>query len=254
AAAWVGGAGGLFLLAAALDPRFAPAAAPAGGLAVGLGAGALLPGWWGPALGTAVAFGVLDRSDRRREASLRLAAYLLAVVPVIVVLLEGPVRAPAQALGAAVAAGLGWAVHRRCRRNPPPPGSLYFDRIDRSDDTASIVLLSALGAAFFSARGLVRWIWPGGGPGALAVADSVLLSAAAALLWIGGTRRRDKELRAVGGLVYLAAGAKVFGYDLFWVGGFSLVVSVLVYGVSAAAGGVLAGRSRGPDAKGGRDE
>ncbi|GAB4257671.1 hypothetical protein [Deferrisoma sp.] len=252
-AAWVGGAGVIFLLGAAVDPVFARSVAPAGGLAAGLGAGALLPGWWGPALGMAGALVALDRSDRCREASLRVAAYLLAVVPVMLVLLGGTARGPGQALGAAVAAGLGWAVHRRCRRTPPPSGSIYFDRIDRSDDTASIVLLSALGAAFFSARILARWIWPGAGAGALAAADTVLLSVAAALLWIGGTRRRDKELRAVGGLVYLAAGAKVFVYDLFWVGGFSLVVSVLVYGVSAAAGGFLAGRSRGPDAKGGRD-
>lgn len=156
---------------------------------------------------------------------------------------SGPVFAAA---GAGAAVAILAALHYRwCRLNPPPPRSEVFCRYDGSDRLAVVLLLAALGSAFFSLRAVIYWgllTAPGVLENSFHCAQTVLINAAATGLMVFAYYRGNREVRNVAILLTLIGAIKVFLYDMLGTHGVPLVASVLSFGITAALESVALGR------------
>lgn len=253
----IGGAVGsafLLFLAHRLAAQRLPAAAGTGAFAfasASLLAASLAVGWNLVAgalpLLAAFAWGLAVLAGRWGSPGARAASYALqaggALGAASAALLAG--GSPFSLAGAAAAAGaalLAGAHYRWCRERPPPPGSGFFARFDRTDDTAVVLLLSGLLLAFLALRSAVYpgiAAWARDVPGTFQAAQSVILHVSAAALALAAVRRGDRELRAVALLVIGAAALKTLAHDLLTLGGLPLLASVSLFGASAGAIAVM---------------
>jgi len=139
--------------------------------------------------------------------------------------------------------------YRMCRGVPPPAGSAFFGRWDRTDDLGVLPLLGGLVHLFLALR-LLAWAgWTAAAvrPEAFAVVESVVLHAMALGLLVLARRAPTRELRVVGLLLLAVGGGKVFLLDLFAMGGAELVGSVLSFALAAGAGALTLRRRPGAE-------
>ncbi|RMF45143.1 MAG: DUF2339 domain-containing protein [Deltaproteobacteria bacterium] len=154
----------------------------------------------------------------------------------------GPAATMVVALVALVA---GVAHYRFARRNPPPEASLFFNRFDRGDRLANLVLLAGLLGGFFFGRAalyIVLHRFPGNLENAFICGQSVIINLAAMALLLLGWVKENRELRNLAILVTLVGAAKVFMVDMLSTKGVPLVLSVLSFGVVAAVESVVLAR------------
>jgi hypothetical protein len=134
------------------------------------------------------------------------------------------------------------------RRFPPPAESRYFSHIDRSDQSAIILLLTALSSGFYMLRTAVYQILaliPKDAVNTLHAfrcSQSILINSAAAGLMLFALNRRNKEIRNVAILVTLVGAINVFCYDMMKTRGLPLVLSVFTFGLVAAVESLALGR------------
>jgi hypothetical protein len=131
------------------------------------------------------------------------------------------------------------------RKSPPPENSTFFTGLDRHDRSAVLLLLGALGSAFFMTRDAVYQVlvmMPGDIANSYHCAQSVLINVAAASLMMFAVFRRNKEIRNVAILVTLIGAAKVFLYDMLGTHGIAQVVSIFTFGLVAALESIVLGR------------
>ncbi|MEW6488336.1 MAG: hypothetical protein AB1578_10565, partial [Thermodesulfobacteriota bacterium] len=195
----------------------------------------------------AFAWGLAVLAGRWDSAGARAASYAfqagVALGAAAAVLLAGAAPASLPEAGAAAGAALLAGAHYRwCRKRPPPLGSGFFARFDRTDDTAVILLLSGLLLAFLALRGAVYpgiAAWVRDVPGTFQAAQSAILHVSAAALALAAVRRGDRELRAVALLVIGTAALKTLAHDLLTLAGLPLLASVSLLGASAGAIAVM---------------
>jgi hypothetical protein len=200
-----------------------------------------------PVLGAAaLAMAVL--SGRWGSGAVRATSYLLqayaAASLALFTLAQG--AAPAPLGGAISTAALGAAAglhYRWCRRHPPHARSLLFGTYDPRDLSGAVTLLAALAASFFFLRGIAWGLFAGGSADseAFRCAQSVIVNLAALGLGLYAFRTRSREVRNVAMLV-IAVGAVRSAADLLGASGVPLVLSVLSFGLAAAAQSVILGR------------
>jgi hypothetical protein len=223
----------------------------AGALLLALGLPELLGGlaWAVPGWALA-AYGLARLSGRCNSVVIRLISYLYQFFGLWIGLLGGVLKAPKEGqLGASLTAALGLAVfslaqYHWCRRHPPAAGSVWAS-LDERDHAAVILLLCGLAGLYFLGALLLDNF------AAAALADpgntmlcgrSMLLNLGVLALLLVGSRHRLPELLWVAAALAVVACLKVFFLDLFKGSGLPLVLSVLSFGVVAAAGSVIMGR------------
>ncbi|MEI6306751.1 MAG: hypothetical protein WCP33_08015, partial [Deltaproteobacteria bacterium] len=133
-----------------------------------------------------------------------------------------------------------------CRRYPPPTASVFFNRFDKDDRSAVLLLIAALVSGFFMMRvGIYQIVQMLPGDihrDAFRCAQSVLINCSATGLIIFSYLRRNREIRNVAILVTVIGGIKVFLYDLIGAHGLPLVLSVFSFGLAAAIESVALGK------------
>lgn len=190
-----------------------------------------------------VALGLAQTSRRWRAGSMRFISYLLQVYAclALVLTLRATETTSPSMLGALASGGVAavavwhylWA-----RKYPPTDDMVVFQRFDRKDRAASVVLLAALVGGFFTLRvglyqGLGMVVDVETLEQAFSSAQSVLINLSAAGLMCYAFARRNKEVRNVAILVTVVGGAKVFLLDLFGMRGIPVVASIFSFGVAA---------------------
>jgi len=245
---------GVLLLLAAFGARQGPRGAArvssfANGAAL-LGlvvAGSLAPLPGAVPLLAAGGFGLAFLAERWGSGGTRAGSYALQGSVAVWAAVAGAFAVGQGSAGVAVvtaggASALAFLHYRRSRSRPAPEPSWFFGRLDRTDDTAVVVLLASLGLAFLAARAGVHPLvaaWAEDVAGAFQGAQSVIIHLSAVILCAGAWLRRDTELRGVALLVIAVGAVKALLYDLFALQGLPLVASVLVFGAAAAAIAVL---------------
>ena len=179
----------------------------------------------------------------------RLSSYLLqfhATAYLMFLLVSRKVAEPFAALAACLAVTvLAYLHYRWARSNAPAPDVRFFERYDRKDYAAALLLLMALVSGFFLMEGLTSALVGGEGAARLATMtglQSIIINGAAAGLVIWGYLGRDLEKRNIAILVILVGALKVFFHDLVAAKGLPLVVSVLSFGVATAVLSVVMSR------------
>ena len=212
-----------------------------------------------PLLGAA-AIGLALLSRHWQSGGVRLTSYLLqfyATMALAVAALTGkPDEAPLAATAVAlVLAALSLGHYRWSRTHAPPAESLVFDRLDKLDLGAVVLLIGSLLSGFFMLRSVVFQLLPafGGDPAnVFRCSQSIIINLAAIGLILVASALRNREVRNVAILVLLAGGVKVFLYDLLGTKGLPLVLSVLSFGLAAALQSIILGRWQGAPPR--RDE
>jgi hypothetical protein len=134
------------------------------------------------------------------------------------------------------------------RRFPPPENSQFFSHIDRRDQSAVVLLLSALSCGFFMLRTAVYQVLilipkeTVNPLHAFRCSQSILINSAAAGLMLFALRRHNKEIRNVAILVTVIGAINVFFYDMMKTRGLPLVLSVFTFGLVAALQSLALGR------------
>lgn len=214
-----------------------------------------LPGW------SLVAFGLALLSGRCESAVVRVISYLYQFAALWVAVVAGALtRSPEGNLSASLAAALALAVfglaHYLWSRKHPPAGGTLFARLDPHDYSAVLVLLTGLAGGYFlgalvldvlAERALAEPI------NLMRCGRSLLINGGALVLLLFGVRRRLPELLWVAAALAVLGCLKVFFVDLFRSNGLPLVLSVLSFGVVAAAGSVVMGRWRKTTTEAGRE-
>jgi len=139
------------------------------------------------------------------------------------------------------------------RKYPPLRVGRVFGRLDPTDRSAALVLLSGLSAGFFQARALLYWGLhqvAGNQFETFVCLQSVLINSAIAVLMILAWKRKSRELKNVAILVTLVAAFKVFMIDLLSTKGVPLVLSVFSFGLVASVESVVLTRWQKLDAEG----
>lgn len=212
----------------------------------------------------ATALGLSLAAEKWRRGGVRLTSYLLQVftsASLASFLLPefGAGLDLAGGLVAAVVAVIAFYHYRWCRLNGPPLDSPFFCKFDQRDICASILLLASLFAAFFALRvGSYHLIGQGIGGAEIAFqgAQSVIINTSVIGLIIVAYIRKSKEIRNVAILVTIIGASKVFFYDLLYIQGIPLVLSIFSFGLAAATESLILGRwPRGfPDQSRGKGE
>lgn len=240
---------------AARDAEGAPGAnafVVAGSVLLALALPAVLGNVWAaaPVLGAAAA-GLAVLSGRWGSGAIRATSYLLQAYAGASLALFFLAHAGAPPLAGAVAtvtlAAAAVLHYRWCRRHGPPARSHLFGTYDPQDRSGAVTLLVALTASFFFLRG-IAWGLLSGGPGdsdAFRCAQSVIVNVAALGLGLYAFRVRSREIRNVAMLV-IAVGAVRSAADLLGARGVPLVLSVLSFGLAAAAQSVILSRWQRP--------
>ncbi len=144
-------------------------------------------------------------------------------------------------------AGVAFVHYRWCRRRNPPGESAFFQRIDKGDFSAIVILLAALLNGFFTLRLIVNRVLsallaPAVLGNALSCSQSVIINLSAVALMVYAQAQRSREVRNVAILVTLIGAGNVFLYDLIRSHGLPLVISVLSFGLATAVESVILGR------------
>jgi hypothetical protein len=200
----------------------------------------------------AVALGTAFISAKWHSGSVRVTSYLLQIYPAValaVILFSREATVtffPVNAASAGVLASLAFLHFRWCRRNPPAE-SPFFQKIDKGDFSAVVILLAALLNAFFMLRLIVNrvltaLIAPAELNNAISCSQSVIINLSAIALMFLAHVHRTKEVRNVAILVTVVGAANVFLYDLIRGHGMPLVISVLSFGLATAVESVILGR------------
>ena len=131
------------------------------------------------------------------------------------------------------------------RQNPATTGDSFFDKLNKNDRGAGILLIAALFSGFFTMRvGLYQALdlMHIASFRAFGGAQSVLINTTAAvLLWVS-LMRRNKELRNVAVVITVIGACKVFLMDMVQLKGMPLMISVFSFGLVAALASFVLGR------------
>ncbi len=182
---------------------------------------------------------------------LRLASYLLQIYAsvALVYLLwttEGTQPSLVGALSSGVLALIAFYHYYWSRRHPAqvPDESLY-NKVNKNDLGASLLLIAALFSGFFTARvGLYQALdaLHMATHRAFGSAQSVLINLCAAILFGISLSRHNRELRNVAVIITVIGAAKVFLLDTVQLKGMSLLVSIFSFGLVAAFASLVLGR------------
>lgn len=149
-------------------------------------------------------------------------------------------------LPAAVLAGVILYQHRWCRQWPPLAPSKFFDKYDKKDRSAGLLLLTGLSCGFFMLRIVffqtlqaIAGTIPND---AFRCGQSVLINLAAIVLILLAYKRQNKEWRNVAVFITVIGGTKVFLFDLLGTHGLPLVISVFSFGMAVAIESVALGK------------
>jgi hypothetical protein len=149
-------------------------------------------------------------------------------------------------LPAAVLAGVILYQHRWCRQWPPLAPSKFFDKYDKKDRSAGLLLLTGLSCGFFMLRIVffqtlqaIAGTIPND---AFRCGQSVLINLAAIVLILLAYKRQNKEWRNVAVFITVIGGTKVFLFDLLGTHGLPLVISVFSFGMALAIESVALGK------------
>jgi hypothetical protein len=201
---------------------------------------------------SAVAFWAAVMSGKWHSGSVRLTSYFLQIYAsaTLAGVLSGwgtPPSFPVSAVSAGGIACLGLMQYRWCRSRKPPDESAFFQRIDKGDFSAVVILLAALLSVFLMLRVIAHQVLamillPADLNNALQCSQSVIINLSAILLMFFALTHRSREVRNVAILVTLIGAVNVFLYDLFRAHGMPLVISVLSFGLATAVESVILGR------------
>lgn len=257
---WLGSAGGLGLLLAGLwlamrQPGGALGTTPfssAGGLLLLLSTpsalGHALPAY---ALTALLALVLARISVRQSSSGLRLSSYLLQLfscLALVLALSSSELVTPSLvgALSSALLAAIAFVHYAWAKSHPPEAtGESLAERINQHDRLGSSLLIAALLSSFFACRvGLYQLldVLHMARPAYFSGAQSVMINLTAAILFILGLLRRDKELRNVAIMVTIIGGAKVFIVDMMALKGIALLMGVFSFGLVAALASFVIGR------------
>lgn len=181
---------------------------------------------------------------------LRLVSYLLQLVAgsaLIVHLSFSEMSQPSLvgAVSSGVLATLAFCHYAWARSHPDSFGAPMFNRINKGDRLASLLLIAGLLSGFFTCRvGLYQILdlMHLAKPGYFAGAQSVMINLAGAVLLGIALLRHNIELRNVGFVVIVLGGAKVFLLDMVALKGLSLLLGVFSFGLVAALASLVLGR------------
>ena len=201
-----------------------------------------------PVLGAA-ALGVAVLSDRWGSGAIRVTSYLLQGYAVVSLahyfLAHGLPASPlAGTVPSAALAAVALGHYRWCRRHAPPAHSPFFETYDTEDLSGAVTLLAALTGSFFLLRVIAWWIILPAGPGGPEVfqcTQSIIINLAALGLGLYAFHTRNREIRNVAILV-IVVGAVKTASDLLGTKGVPLVLSVLSFGLAAAAQSITLSR------------
>jgi hypothetical protein len=154
---------------------------------------------------------------------------------------------PVVSLAACLAiAVLAYLHYRWARGNTVPRDIRFFERYDRKDLSAALLLILALISGYHLLSGLTSYLFAGGnGRGAIAMVtglQSIIINGTAAGLVIWGYLGRDLEKRNIAIIIILIGGFKVFFHDLVAAEGLAKVGSVLSFGIATAVLSVVMSR------------
>lgn len=132
-----------------------------------------------------------------------------------------------------------------CHSRALKPGDDYLPLTYLADRTIALLLCAAMTYAFGACR-IVLFatlaLLQVKGEAVFQCGQSILINFGALLLAIVGLILMNNEVLALAVLVALVGASKVFGYDLLNFSGLPVVLSVLSFGITAAAGSLLWGR------------
>jgi hypothetical protein len=198
-----------------------------------------------------VALGMARQSQVWESGAIRVTTYLFHLYCglglAFVLFGDSPVATQAvNILPAAVLAGVILYQHRWCRQWPPLAPSKFFDKYDKKDRSAGLLLLTGLSCGFFMLRIVffqtlqaIAGTIPND---AFRCGQSVLINLAAIVLILLAYKRQNKEWRNVAVFITVIGGTKVFLFDLLGTHGLPLVISVFSFGVAVAIESVALGK------------
>ncbi|MDI6726519.1 MAG: hypothetical protein QMD32_06105 [Smithellaceae bacterium] len=196
------------------------------------------------------ALGLSLASDKWQRGGIRLTSYLLGVYASgsLAMFLLPEISGGLGLTGGLVAAVVGVIAfyhYRWCRHNAPPQDSILFSKYDTKDIGASFLFLAALFAAFFALRTGIYQLIDHGTDGASNIfqgAQSVIINISVIGLIFAAYFRGSKEIRNIAALVTIIGACKVFFYDLLYIHGIPLVLSIFTFGLAAATESIILGR------------
>lgn len=141
-----------------------------------------------------------------------------------------------KATATALAFGLCATHYVWCRRRAPKRPGPHWDIFE------VMLLLAALGYAFGTLRMLSFTSFGAGAEGVFQSSQSILINMAALVLMLLGLRWMNGQIQFAAGIVAALGALKVFGYDLFNISDFPLVLSVSSFALTAAVASVVWGR------------
>lgn len=202
------------------------------------------------ALVAVLAVSMILISDRTQNPGLRLASYLLqfyacSALVFILRTTEGTQPSVLGALSSGLLAAIAFYHYSWARRHPAGTGDPAYDIINKNDRGASILLIAALFSAFFTLRvGLYQILdlLHTATPSIFAGAQSVLINASAAGLFLFSLYKLNKEIRNVAIVITVIGATKVFLLDMVALKGIPLLISVFSFGLVAALASFILGR------------
>ena len=191
------------------------------------------------------AFGLTMIADKWQNGTVRLTSYLLQIyasvaLAFLMLAAEPGAYLAGGALTAALLAAFGFFQYRWCRSHRPPAEGAFFNRLDKGDLSAAVLLLGSLMSAFFLLRivayQLLLFSLPATTVGnSFRSAQSVIINVAAAIIMLFALAHQKKEVRNIAILVTVIGAVKVFLYDLIGgMQGMPLVISVFSFGLATA--------------------
>ena len=189
-------------------------------------------------------------SQRINNPGLRLTSYLLqlyACTALVFILwaTEGTAPSLIGAVSSALLAAIAFYHYSWSREHPPVTKDSFYATLNKNDRGAGILLIAALFSAFFTLRvGLYQILnlLHTATPSIFSGAQSVLINASAAVLFLISLYRLNKELRNVAIIITVIGAAKVFLLDMVQLKGVPLLLSVFSFGLVAALASFILGR------------
>lgn len=190
-----------------------------------------------------LAFGLARVSEACEIGGIRLTSYFIPVLACILGITSGSFAAdnpyPYTAIAVTgILALVSGVQYYWCRKNPVSCHGGFFAMVDREDRSGVVLLAVSLISCFCMlqiASFQVLTAYTGDSVNVLTGIQSILINTGAVFLLLLAIRNRSKEILGVAVVVIIIGAFKVFGYDLFATDGVPLVLSVLSFGVVAAA-------------------
>lgn len=209
---------------------------------------------------SALAVGLMFLSHSWQSGGIRMTSYLTQIFCstslAIALINDLPPKAPLLSLGAALSASLLALYHYLTgKKIAPPASSEIFNRFDKRDRMAVLLLFCSLSNAFFFVR-VIAYRFVSELPGTVAqtfsCTQSAVINIAATAIMLIAFRKSSKELRNVAICITVIGGVKVFLFDLLHAHGVALVISVLSFGIAAAVESVALSKWQETDGSYGR--